>query len=435
MDSSVDALTTWIRRVGPARATLAIVAVLLGANILFNLAMMLVGAKPPFTFFAMGLDVMFDDFFKYVEGFPGGHAARPTIVPGLGRMVWLGAHPAFTGTLTNDWPTHYHNPPLTILYGLAMARAVQVFDPGLLFLVTIALLGWWGWRVAGLAGSERGIWARLLLISYPTIVALTRANMFAAACALLLVHAMVLVTRGRAPLLAALLIAVAVNLRPNAIVFAGPLLVTAAQPWRVAGVLTLVAGGLFASTMAISHALYPVYGWATFTGGVAHYYQLYVVENLGLAYGSSLFGGLKLLFGWRPGLDRLALIPPALLALGGAAVWFRGRLTRASLVFLVAAVYVTASTVIADYHLLVFLAVPMMIAARADDAPVSPAEAVALATSALLLAPKNELFIGEVSLQVLFNPLILLAGGAMVLALSARVARLGAALAPGLSQA
>lgn len=412
----------WMERRGAARAALQIVIALVAVNTLYNIIMLLMGAHPPHIFFAMDGDPMFEDFFKYVEGFPGGRTVRPTIVPGMQYFVWLGYHRGFPDTLAGPWPTHFHNPPLTILYGLVTIAIMQVFDPGVLFVGTLALLGWWGWRVTRSVEGDRAVWARLLLLSYPTMVAVARANLFAIACAILVVHAMLLVARGRAPLLAALLLAVAVNLRPNAILFVGPLLVTTPSPWRPALLFVAVGAGLFAASMVISNAFYPAYSWRIFGLGLAHYYQLYVVGNSGLAYGSSMFGGLKLLFGWSPGLDRLALAPPAVLALASAWAWWRRRLTPVTTVFLTAAIYVTASTVIADYHLLVFLVVPMLLADRRDGA-ISRAEAVALVASALILAPKNEVFVGPVSVQVLLNPLILLAAGAAVVTLSLRPAR------------
>jgi hypothetical protein len=102
----------------------------------------------------------------------------------------------------------------------------------------------------------------------------------------------------------------------------------------------------------------------------------------------------------------------AILAVVALLGWIR-RLTPTQMIFLTAAAYTLGSSVIADYHLLVFIAVPLALARSVRLE--TPGDRIALVASCLMLAPKHYVFRGDISSQVLLNPLILLGASLAIL--------------------
>lgn len=373
-------------------------------------------------FVPMTYDV-FADFFKYILSFPGGAQVPASDLFGLGeRIAWYQAHPNYTGIegLAQGRLTHLHGTPLTVLACLAAVRAMAWIDPALLFAALLtALAGWWIALSARFARDRReaAAWSLAGLLSYPAAMVLLRGNLYAGAAGILIVQALLAALRGRSAA-AAIPLALACCIRPNAAVFLLPLLALRPAEWRATLVRFVGLGGAVSLVaLAAAHALYPDYSLATFRAALDLYYRSYVVNDLGVNYGSSAYGALKHLFGYRPGLDTLALIPAAVIGVATLALAIRGRLQPASLIFLTAAAYTLGSTIIADYPLLPFLAAPMALAR--EGKPDVRGWAILLA-SALVLSPKNLWFADGTSPQDIVNPAVLLAASLVVLVQAAR---------------
>jgi hypothetical protein len=360
-----------------------------------------------FTFFGRYSDTL-ADYFKSIAPLPGAEKIHPSDLLGIkDRIIYAKEH-WFQAGFSN-----LHSPPLVMAFFLVNLLAMQRLDPaGCFFALNVALFLYWCALARRYARSraEAAGWIMLLLFSYPTMLMVFRGNVMAGFTALFIIHAMLLARRGQAPVLAALLLAIAVNLRPNAIVFALPLLLLQHREWLKTTIALGIFGlGIFALSLWLAHELYPLYDLHAFRWGLGLYYQKYVIEDWGLEGGSSLYGGLKLILGgYRPGLELAASLPSLVVVLASALLCLRGRLSPAALIFLTAAAYVLGTAVIADYHLMVFLAVPLMIAGSLGSAPLAGTDRVALIGACLMLVPKHYLYSGEISLQVLFNPLILL---------------------------
>ncbi len=349
------------------------------------------------------------DYFKSMAPLPGAESIEISHYLGLKTPILHAREHWYQPGMSN-----LHSPPMIMSFFLVNLAAMKWVNPAICFyLVYLALLGYW-WRLASRYARdayEAALWIALLLVSYPTLVMIIRGNIMAGITATCIIHSMLLCARGRAPVLAAFLLAVAVNFRPNAIVFAVPLLLLQHREYLKAGLTLGVAGAVvFAAALLLAHHLHPQYDLAAFRDGLALYYQRYVIEDYGLENGSSLYGALKLLVGgYRPGLDLLACIPSAVLAITGAWLYLLRRMPPGALVFVYAAVYALGSAVFADYHLMVFLAVPLVIAGYRGDAPLPALDRMAVIGACLVLVPKNYVYVNEVvSLQVLLNPLILL---------------------------
>jgi hypothetical protein len=304
---------------------------------------------------------------------------------------------------------------------------MRFIDPVLLFLALLAgLLLWWAAVAFRFAQSraEALAWVGLGIICYPVLFMASRGNLHAGLTALLLVQALMLGLQRRAPVVAAILLAVAVNIRPNAILFAAPLLAFYwPQKWRFGATLAVTGLAILAASLLISTARYPEYRLGSILAGLESYAAIYVVANWGMQYGSSLFGALRALYGsYHPGLVTAATLSSLLLLGGGVAAWAMKRIDDALLLFLAATAYCLGSTVLGDYHLMAFLVVPLALAPTylRGTALEDKLKTVVLVAVCLILSPKNYLFYGAprrpTSLQVVLNPAILMAAALLVLA-------------------
>jgi hypothetical protein len=312
-------------------------------------------------------------------------------------------------------------PPLTALFCIVAAKLMVMTDPAFCFVAFNAMLAlYWICIAVRNAGVRTGAAiAVMTLVSYPWLMMVERGNIYAGITAVALLHALFLGLRGRAPSVVALLLAVSVNIRPNAIVFFMPLLILyRADLFRFTISFGLLAPAVFGGSLIATHALYPAYTITSFSHGLAIYYQDYVVHEAGLAGGSSLFGVLKLAIGYRSGLDLVAAIPSGIIMAAALLLGFTRQLSPATFVFLTASAYCLGSSVIADYHLIIFAA---PIAARAiivDGMTPPVSDRISLVGSLLLLIPKNYAFANQVSLQILLNPVILVITCSLILAIN-----------------
>lgn len=371
------------------------------------------------------LEDSFSDYFRFVTSYPGGESvsshfgALTAKLQSYQRMN----PPAGVAALRSGMLTHFHAPPLVALFGLLNVRAMQWVEPALvLAAIYAALLAYWYAIFATIAHSRAERWAWLLLgiISYPMLMVVVRGNVYAGLTALLIIHAVVLAMQGRSPRLAAILLAVAIGMRPNAIIFALPLIMLHPQRWRALLTLMIAGPAISGGAMLAAHLLYPDYTITTFLAGLRVYYVNHVVHHYGIAFGSSLFGALTVVGAPRAGLTTLAMIPAAAIGLAALALWVRGRVNVAAFLFLICAAYCLGSTVFADYHLFVFV-LPIM--AMAKDADRKPNDSIVLVASSLMLAPKNYLFNHDISVSTVLNPLILLTASAAIIVLALRDVR------------
>lgn len=412
------------------------------ANLAFNLAASAIGYDYPFTTFLWKPTDNFGDFFSLLSTYPGAERAWPSTREGLYAI--LPTHPV---SLTVTGPaaavTHFHMTPFSTLLSLGAVAALKAVDPVVMFLVLLlALLTWWILLVRRRSESrgEMIAWACLGAISYPTLFMVTRGNLHAGLTAMLAIHALLLGLQRRNPLLAALLLAAAVNIRPNAILLALPLIAFYwPRKWLFMGGLALSGWTILLSSLLISNIAYPAYSLSTFIAGLKTYSEIYVVGDWGLQYGSSLFGAFRAVFHiYHPLIVTAASAVALAVIAGGLAAWHHKRIDDALLLFLSLAGYCLGSAVFGDYHLMIFLVVPLALAGQSPTSlDWSPAKVwpIALACTSLILGPKNYIFQGAlerpISAQVILNPTLLLAASIIILRAAFLVNRSG----PGLRRA
>jgi len=420
-----DTLDSLLSRMpGLALMSLAVISLTL-VNALFNSLASSVGLGYPLSTFLFKPWDLFGDLFKVAVTYPG---PPLNIDPELAPLFTPHTE-AESGGISNLNAT-----PLVSLMYMSVRHALTVIHPiGVLamfvasWIVPLGLLVLTHCRSRLLSAAMMCV----LLVSYPTLFAITRGNLGAGLTSTVLITALVFTYARKFPLLVATLIAVAVNMRPNTMIFM--LLPFLAYTPRDAVKYALWALGFSAAIAVVSFltvtSLYPAYTLSSFSHAVGLYYKHYVIGDWGLAYGSSFFGLAKSVVRFLPYDYNLAIINTAVAAFWGAtlllalALFQFERLGRRSILFVLCAIYTLASSVFADYHLLVFFGVVLLYSDQ-NHVPwgsLAPADKAALLCAALMLAPKNYVFSQNwVSMQVLLNPLILAAGVFFVMAVSYR---------------
>ncbi len=419
-----------------AYALPALIVLLTLLNGFYNSMATAFGYGFPFDTFCFSPGDLLADFIKSALSYPGPAIAGLDGWPALYRDYlqlnpYGGAAALAEGKLTN-----LHGMPLPTFILLEARRAFAFYNPNFVTFVFFGavLAPFCALILAECRKSSSGLIAVLsFLLSYPLIFAITRGNLTAIMLGEVLIAAILLTWRGQHLWLVALLLALAINLRPNAAIFlALPLLrwpFRHTVAWAAASLA--MAAAVFFGALALAQPLYPDYTLNNFSQAVLVYRTVYAAGDAGLAYGSSLLGGLKFIYS-----AMLRLPPPAhalelasiLLGIVSILLWLavvlRGRIARITSLFTLLAIYALFSGVFGDYHLIVYFAV-VLIYARENQNPFAEKKlpGVLIASAAVLvLAPKNYVFWHGFSAQIFLNPLILiisaLAGSAA--ALSAR---------------
>jgi hypothetical protein len=367
--------------------------------------------------------------------------------------------------------THFHQPPLTTLLFLGDASLISRTQN-----ITLALVvSWCGYLatvqwalLVGIPAKRRtlavslGFWF-IALVSYPALMVFTRGNFQSGFTTMFIAAFMFsLFLRKRPELWGLLSLAVAVNFRPNAVLFivAIPLVIGLRRSIRPIFYFGALAGSIFSACYLAVNWLYPDYTLSTFLQGLSIYKKLYVIGNGGDAGNCSLWALLKNFGRIDADYQRMALILPlfamvlaalfwrvrrlqhwtvmapfisiiayaeyvaitgstgylywaySLLALylAVAVCWELWHCTERMLVapFVLTAGYCLLCPIFAEYHLLVFF-VPMLMLYfnHREWANNFRLMAVIGAGCVLMLSPKNYIYVAGISFQTLVNPLIL----------------------------
>jgi len=135
-----------------------------------------------------------------------------------------------------------------------------------------------------------------------------------------------------------------------------------------------------------------------------------------LASGSSFFGGLKSLFGYSKYFELIALVIGAFLLFCSTFFMFNRKLSKPIYLFILCALYTLCSSVFGNYHLMVFLGPILILYILSNktlyDSPTLVSERdflIIFFSCIFVLIPKNYLMFGDVSFQVILNPLFLFA--------------------------
>jgi hypothetical protein len=401
------------------RQLVIFIALMTFANSLFNSLASENGYGYPYaTFLAFPQD-KYGDLIKYPLSFPGApfqgvDGWAPLYQKYLNHNDYLGIEAFFQpGKVSN-----LQGPPLVIVLTLILRWIIWMTNPSFtiyffIFATTIPLVAF----MAALYKRVAWYWLTLgLLISYPFLFMITRGNYGSAIPSIVLIFSMVNCLRKKYPLLTAFLIAIAINMRPNSAIFICLLFTYGSffNTFRYVLYCVLFAFLTAITSYCTAHWLYPDYTFNNMILGLEQYYKLYVIDGLGLSYGSSFWGILQCLhFGWPAfdisHLDKILILVCLIIAAFALALFRRHLITPENFIMLVCLDYcLFSSPVFADYHLLCLFGMLLLWALKEDSNLGADATWMEKVGICLLLSPKNYLFFGTVSAQVVLNPEILL---------------------------
>ena len=222
--------------------------------------------------------------------------------------------------------------------------------------------------------------------------------------------------RGDVGFAALLSLAIAVNIRPNAIIFALALPVVLGLRRSLKPCIRLAAlvSAIFALSYVAVHMLYPDYTLSTFFQGLRIYRNYYIANDGGDKINSSLFAFVRHLntitdAGMNYTLTIAIFYALSAIMLVAAVISLRSCFYRKVIApFVLTALYTLLSPVFADYHLLVFLA-PILLLFFGFREWSGQYELISIITfaSVMVIVPKNYVFAHGVSLQTMINPAIL----------------------------
>ena len=323
--------------------------------------------------------------------------------------------------------THFHLTPfstlLQIIVGITLGNGLQ---PNFILLSFFVLCMVFVYLVIYTTNKSKHMafaMVDLILVSYPLLFLVTRGNYHSFICSIGVIAFMnALFIVKKVDLGSMLLFAVAVNIRPSAIIllFALPLVLKNRDSFTAALKIIILSMFLFVLTYLAVHEIYTDYNLNTFLQGLSSYNNLYIEGGGGDNFNSSLHGAIKLIgyiFNMTYSVIRNIFYVLSLMVLSIVGLmFFLKERTERYLPFVLLSIYVLLNPVYADYHLLIFVIPIFLIYAQYEHWEKDKvALTVITVSSLLLLSPKNYIDILGISLQVLVNPLIMLVSSAFLL--------------------
>ncbi len=397
---------------------LLLIFLMLGLNSFFFSISVALGGSFPTTTFLFSSNDLFADYFKFLFSYPQALSINTSGLNGLLHEFSINNPTGGFSNLAMGQMTHFHVTPLTTLFSLFNIILIKLLGPWKIFsflLLLWAVLLYYLLKILSTSRSDRLCFFLSILISYPVLFFATRGNFHAGITGLALLGYLFLLAENKNKYLALFLLAIAVNIRPNAIILIFAYLAgkSESKP-KDCIVFALMAGSIFITSYITSHSLYPDYSFDNFISGLKIYHAIYVEANGGLAYGSSLLGLFKVLFGYSHFFEYLIFIFGLLMTIVSSILFAKAKLIAPAYVFILCSLYVLCSSVFADYHLIVFFGPLFWLylsrdLLRGSDLKYKNTQFnIVFFSSILILSPKNYIFINGVSLQVILNPLILL---------------------------
>ena len=327
----------------------------------------------------------------------------------------------FTGitALNNGFLTTLHLTPLSVVLSLSLLRVLLFIGPVYLLLlyyifIVISII-----TVVKIYSNKINILITLvILFSYPVLTVLDRGNVFAFICSICLIVYLSNIVQKKHIIWSILLLALAVNLRPNASILSLLFFVFGVRNgFKYIISFTIIASMLLYSNLIFANFLYPTYNFVNFLKAVNIYFKLYVLGDLGNTFNNSLFGMVKtfavmlninqfypLNYDFINKLITLSLIAYFIISI---ILFFKKKINEFELAFIGVLVYTLSSSVFATYHLIVFFYLLLLPLKNKTFCYSQRFFNLFGLTSVFVLVPKNYIFISGISLEVILNPLIM----------------------------
>jgi hypothetical protein len=294
------------------------------------------------------------------ELFESGNLVFPNILSPLLDVYYKYTYQGIEGLSSNQL-THFHLPPLTTAFIFLQIIAFSVM--GFLGATTLLLIATFSSiiLVSKLAiKKDAYLFSLLIFISYPFIFLLQRGNFIAFFSFVLILLAVITLKKGGV-FVPIVLIAIAVNFRPNLIVYASLLYFWPCRSIARPVLTVILALIIFTIALFFDNYIYPNYTLDNFIKGVKIYNLLYVSGDSGFGYSSSLFTLFKFIFklisiefvasyaiNFQIAFTMTGLVYFAWL-------YAQEKIGEIVFVFLLTAISMLGTPIFADYHLLLFI--------------------------------------------------------------------------------
>lgn len=385
-----------LRYYGKAPLRFSAIFIILGTalNAAYNAIMANGGHSREYTSFLFSAEDLFADFFKTVD--------------------WFGVVATWNGVNEYDSLGLWHLTPLYFLALFISAKAIATIgSPAIVFV--LIQVAWLAALLGVLVRSQRPakradqlLFLAAVLVSYPVLFTLQRGNLAGVTVACIGV-AVYLIELGGSRVIGSLLLAIATGLKYTPALFGLSLLGQRSDWGRHMLAYACMSACLVVGVFSLNTWLVEGYGPERMLAALRYYQEAYVLGPGGIAYGSSLLNLFKAPFFTIDLRVLVAIYQVGLVVfiLWGALVWrlFRKALiTRYEYYSLLTVDFVLLTPATGDYYLLILFVPFLFLPSRFDR----DSSSVALFLGALLcLIPKHYLFVAEVSVQSIANPLIL----------------------------
>lgn len=366
---------------------------------------------------------LYADFFKMILSYPG--AAGVSYENGLGMEAMISDYiynNPYGGVVSLDGGglTHFHLTPLSTTFNLIGLLAMKSVGPQLIFYLAYGVLFFAVFFLSGImTGSMRRglVWFCCMVFAYPFLFALQRGNLHSAAAGVLIIFYIILLQKGGRPWVALILLAIAINIRPNALIFSSLLLLVYKDRDLLIklAALALLSAIIFVLALIAAGWLYSAYTFPRFLEGLGAYHRIYVQGGLGNAYNSSIFMISKCFFGYTKLGETVSAVVPVICLLISALQYLRGKIKTTAYVYVACGTYMLYTSVFADYHLLVFIAPLMVLELQQRGGDYMRSNLVVFWVCCFILSPKNYIFTHGISLLVLLNPVVVALGIVFIL--------------------
>ena len=403
-----------------------IIIIGLGLNSAFNSFAAALGASWPYTTFLFNPNDLFADYFKLIYSYA--HLEDFSIGEPSSLLRSYTIDNSYSIVFSQGKLTNYHLTPLSTLYSLINLKLMHYISPRILFisnLFIVMFLSSYLIKIFVKLNRDAILLMLALFLSYPFLLFFSRGNIQSGFTALFITVYLLNCFKKRNVYSGLIFLALAVNLRPNAIIFIFALIINLVQhkgdwqskasslikPFLYFFTLTFL---IFLLSLKISGHFYQGYTLSNFLHGVKIYHQVYVVDNLGLAYSSSMLSLIKVITNYAVWKETAVIILGSLLFLISTRSLFLEKISDVSYLFVLCGIYALCTSVFGDYHLMIFFA-PLLIlydknrscVPKDFDSHNRKEYLLIFFVSSFLLIPKNFIFINGISLQVILNPLVL----------------------------
>jgi len=368
----------------------------------------------------------FADFVKYTLSLPGPALLYTDQWAEFVRSYLIDNPYGGIASLVHGDLSHFHLMPLVVFICLVSRYAFTMFNPMVVFFFIISILvislGWF--LFAYVKDKKLFIFTMLaLFLSYPFLFFLVRGNIGAGITGVALIIALLLCWQSKKPLLVAWLFAIAVNVRPNAVILIGTFFFfyNFRKALFYVGLTIFGIILLFLLSFYFAHSIYLDYNFTNFFEALRIYHNIYVLRNDGLAYNSSLLEAIKWVLHLKTAayvflLEKIITLFSVVLVLFSYYLFAHKKLTALEGSFILSVLYVVGTGIFADYHLIFFFSYIILLCKKLTCSPkLTVSELIILLVTVFVSIPKNYILHNGAFYQVLLNPMILIMGMLVIL--------------------